>query len=180
MEEPWTFGQKFDFIHGSWLAGSIRNWARLTEQCFTNLNPGGWVEFGDWDYKPRLPNGSTDMPDNYIAKWHQTMMGGCEAMIGASASPGPLLKKAVTDAGFADVHETIFTVPVGGWARDGKLKSIGRFYKVSIEEGLDAISLRLLTQLLGWEMLEAQALNAEFKNEMQTIQFFHTLYVTRY
>lgn len=47
LEEPWTFSQKFDFIFGRMLVGGIRNFPRLFEQSFENLNPGGWIELQD-------------------------------------------------------------------------------------------------------------------------------------
>lgn len=107
MEEPWTFRQPFDFIHGKWLAGSIHNWPRLMQQCYHNTKPSGWVEFKDWDYTPRLANGTVEVRDNYVNKWHKTMMTGCEEKTGASASPGPLLKNLLINAGFEDVKEVV-------------------------------------------------------------------------
>jgi len=175
IEEPWTFTRPFDFIHGKWLAGSIRDWPRLMQQCRDNVNPGGWVEFMDWDYTPRLADGSIEVRDNYVKKWHHIMMNGCEVKTGASASPGPLLKDLMTNAGFEDIKETVFKVPVGAWPRDKKLKEVGRFYRSSLEDGLDAISLRILTTFLGWDPLEAKVLNAHIRAEMKTVTFYHVM-----
>jgi Methyltransferase domain len=177
MEEFWTFRSPFDFIHGKWLAGSVRDWPKLMQQCYNNLSPGGWVEFEDWDYTPRMPNGSTQLPDNYVKRWHTTVIAGCEEKTGALANPGPLLKDLLLNAGFVDVHEHIFKVPIGCWPKDKKLKEIGLFYRVALEDGLDAISLRILTQLLGWQTLEAQALNAQFRTELKSFKFYHQLFV---
>jgi SAM-dependent methyltransferase len=175
MEEPWTFTQPFDFIHGKFLAGSIRDWPNLMRQSYENLNPGCWVEWADWDYKPRLPDGTIDRRDNWVTKWHNTIMTTCESKTGASPSPGPLLKDLVTNAGFEEVKEVVFKVPVGSWPKDKKLKEIGRFYKVSLEEGLDSITLRLLTHFLGYSPEEAKVLNAHFRTAMKEINFYHLL-----
>ena len=171
IEEPWIYSKPFDFIHGRWLAASIRDWPKLIRQCRQNLHPGGWVEFADWDYTPR----STDLPDNYIRKWHSTLATGCEEKTGASTSPGPLLRDFLLNAGFDDVHEQVFKVPIGSWPRDKRLKEIGRYYRVAMEDGLEGISMRILTQLLGWDPLEANALNAHFRAEMKTENFYHSL-----
>ena len=37
MEEPWTFSRPFDYIHGKFLAGSIRDWPNLMQQSFENI-----------------------------------------------------------------------------------------------------------------------------------------------
>lgn len=100
-------------------------------------------------------------------------MSGREEKTGASASPGPILKNLLVDAGFVDVREQVHQIPVGSWARDKKLKQVGRYYRVALEEGLNAISMRILTQLLGWEVLEAGALNAHFRKELDSVKFDH-------
>jgi hypothetical protein len=175
MEEPWTFSQPFDFIHGKYLAGSIRDWPNLMRQSYDNLTPGGWVEWADWEYTPRLPDGTVDRRDNWVTQWHKIMMSTCEEKTGASASPGPLLKNLVETAGFSEVKEVVFRVPIGTWPKDKKLKDVGRFYKVSLEEGLDAISLRILTHLRGYSFEEAQVFNAHFRRQMKEINFYHLL-----
>jgi SAM-dependent methyltransferase len=173
IEEPWTYSSPFDFIHGKWLAGSIRDWPKLMRQSYDNLNEGGWVEFSDWDYRPRLPDGAVDRRDNWITKWHKIMMGTCEEKTGASASPGPLLKNLIRTAGFEEVKEKIFKVPVGTWPKDKKLKEVGQFYRVALEEGLDAISLRILTHFLRYSLDEATILNAKFRAEIKEVNFYH-------
>ena len=45
MEEPWTYSQKFDFIHAKWLVGSVRDFPKLMRETYDNLNPGGWCEY---------------------------------------------------------------------------------------------------------------------------------------
>lgn len=175
MEEQWLYSQPFDFIHGKFLAGSIRDWPKLMRQTYDNLVPGGWAEWGDWDYIPRLPEGHIDSRDNWVTRWHKSLMGACEEKTGASASPGPLLKGLMRDAGFEDIREVIFKVPVGQWPKDKKLKEIGRFYMVSLEEGLEGISLRILTTFLGYTKEEAQILNAHFRAAMKQINFYHVL-----
>ncbi|KIV99165.1 hypothetical protein, variant [Verruconis gallopava] len=177
MEETWTFSRPFDYIHGKFLAGSIRDWPKLMAQSFDNLKEGGWVEFQDYDYAPRLPNGQVDESENWVTKWHKIMMGTCEGKTGASASPGPLLKKLVTEAGFEDVKEFVYQIPVGTWPKDPKLKEIGRYYKASLDDGLDGISLRILTHFLGYTLEEASVLNAHFRTAMKEINFYHLFYV---
>ncbi|KAF1815266.1 S-adenosyl-L-methionine-dependent methyltransferase [Eremomyces bilateralis CBS 781.70] len=177
MEEPWTYRHPFELIHASWLAGSIRDWDQLVKQCYDNLTPGGWVEFKDWDYRPRLPDGSLDLPDNTVKKWHKVVMSTAEEKAGRSTTPAVGLKDRVTKTGFVNVQETVLKTPIGIWPKDPVLKEIGRCYRLALDEGLEAISLRMLTQLAGWSTLEAQVLNADFRKAMKEFPFYHNYHV---
>ena len=47
-EQPWTFKQKFDFVHGRMLVGSICDFHNLFQQVYDSLAPGGWFELQDF------------------------------------------------------------------------------------------------------------------------------------
>ena len=69
MESPWAFTktERFDFIHGRTLGGSVRDWTKLYQQAYRYLKPGvralllsysvclkllnrqqGWIELQEW------------------------------------------------------------------------------------------------------------------------------------
>jgi len=175
-EEEWTFSQPFDFIHARYLAGAVYSWEKLVKQCYKHLKPGGWVEFKEWDVRPHSSSGSLDIPDNYVKKWHDEVIGACNE-IGINPHPALAIKDVVTAGGFTDIHETMYEVPVGGWAKDKKKKTIGRFYGLTLYEGAPAISLRLLTQVRGWSTAEVDVLIAKFREDMKTFPFYHKYHV---
>lgn len=41
VEQEWTFRTPFDYIHGQYLMGAIRDWPRLLKQCFEYVVPSG-------------------------------------------------------------------------------------------------------------------------------------------
>lgn len=55
----------------------------------------------------------------------------------------------ITDAGFVDVVEVKLKWPIGDWPADQRLKEIGRWNAQHWMEGLDAWSMRVLTQYMG-------------------------------
>jgi hypothetical protein len=136
------------------------------------VKPGGWVEFKDFDVQAYNSAGSRDLPDGIIKKWHHEIIGACTDM-GVEACPGLLLKDVATKAGFTRVQEKIFPVPVGGWPRDPKLKLVGKFYGLTLDEGAAAISMRLLTQVRGWSAEEVHVLVARAREEMKRYHFYH-------
>jgi trans-aconitate methyltransferase len=51
LESEWLYkpGEKFDFIHGRAICGSIKDWPRLYSQVFEHLKPGAWVEMQEYE-----------------------------------------------------------------------------------------------------------------------------------
>jgi len=56
----------------------------------------------------------------------------------------------VRDAGFENVVVKKFAMPIGSWARDGRLKKVGTYNMVQILDGLEGFSMRLLCDVGGW------------------------------
>ena len=54
-------------------------------------------------------------------------------------------------SGFVNVKESVFHVPVGGWAQNRMLKSVGVLWKTILLDGLQAIALRPLMRGLHWD-----------------------------
>ncbi|KAG8362495.1 hypothetical protein FVEN_g62 [Fusarium venenatum] len=53
-------------------------------------------------------------------------------------------------AGFVDLQVTDFKVPVGGWAKDPKLREVGQFLRATMEADLEGYTLMAWQQILGW------------------------------
>lgn len=49
VEAPWTFNQKFDYVHLRILTGSIKDYPALVAQVYENLVPGGWIECAEFE-----------------------------------------------------------------------------------------------------------------------------------
>ena len=59
------------------------------------------------------------------------------------------MKGWMEDAGFVDVVEKKFVWPIGPWARDPKLKDMGRWGERNWADGLEGWVLALYTRVLG-------------------------------
>ena len=58
-------------------------------------------------------------------------------------------------------------VPLNPWAKDRKLKEIGRYEQVNVIEGIEAYSLALFTRVLGWSNEQAQVFFAGVRKEVK-------------
>ncbi|KAF4851974.1 Secondary metabolism regulator LAE1 [Colletotrichum siamense] len=178
VESPWI-GPKYDFIFSRIMAGAIADWPQLVRNTFANTNPGGWVEFQDWDTLYHCDDG-TLTEDTFIMKMDRMFIDSC-GMIGRDPRPGPQLEGWLRDAGFINIRHKMIKVPIGTWAKDERLKDLGYMNLVQITDGLEAYNMRLFTGVLGWTQMEAQVLFAECRKEMKSNLYhghcqFHVVY----
>lgn len=166
FESPWDFSHAFDFIYARNLAGSVRDFPALYQSIIANLNPGGWVEIvdfaGDWfsDDDPELERAPS------IREWAKLQQE-ASAKFGKVHNVAHLHKRRLIDTGFQNVHEEVYKVPVNPWAKDPKLKELGRYNHINVLEGMEAMSLALFTRVLGWSHEEFQVFFAGVRKELK-------------
>lgn len=172
-EEPWTFQQPFDFIHSRYMAAAIKDWPKLARQCFEHTTPGGYCEFQDFDLQYYSEDGSMT-PEAPITDWVNTLLKASRDF-GNDPHPGSKLGGWLEDAGFVDVRAEKFLVPIGPWAKDKHLKTLGSWNLVQIEDGVEGFSIRLYTQFLGWKAEEVQVLLAKVRKDLRNPRI-HMMY----
>ncbi|KJK61582.1 Methyltransferase domain protein [Aspergillus parasiticus SU-1] len=164
FELPWNFTQPFDFIHARSVEGSVKDFPHLFRQAHQNLVPGGWFElmeptvdiFSDDDSISKAPN---------LSEWRDMLIE-ASGKFGKEMGAAKNYKKWMTEAGFTDVTEEIFKVPFSPWAKDLKLKELGRYQQANMLEALDAYSLALFTRFLGWSVDQIQMLLVGVRQEL--------------
>lgn len=57
-------------------------------------------------------------------------------------------------------------MPFSPWAKDPKLKELGRYQQANMLEALDAYSLALFTRFLGWSVDQIQMLLVGVRQEL--------------
>ena len=53
------------------------------------------------------------------------------------------------EAGFVDVHETVFKIPLNGWPKDTRLKHVGMLWQRNLLDGLSGFSLGMFSRFMG-------------------------------
>ena len=125
----------------------------------------------------RSPDNSLS-PTSALVRQHALILEAC-SKIERRADPGVILKETAEAAGFVNVVEYRLPVPLGGWAKDPTYKEIGRLNWHALYDGLEAITMRPLTGVLGWSVEEVKILLADVKKELfdKSIHAEYTLYV---
>lgn len=80
------------------------------------MKPGGWIQHLEMDIMFRSDDGSIP-PDHVMPHWSQTFID-CDERIGKTFLVPRKSAQWIREAGFEDVQEQWFKVPVGSWAKD--------------------------------------------------------------
>lgn len=57
--------------------------------------------------------------------------------LGKNVDTVDVFKAGIEAAGFTNVHEKVYKVSIGDWAKDSLMKEVGRYHKSQIMEGLE-------------------------------------------
>ncbi|KAL4923553.1 class I SAM-dependent methyltransferase [Aspergillus undulatus] len=152
--QDWLYGRDvFDFVHIRALYGSVADWDHFYRQALTALKPGAWIEQSEQSVVPKSDDGSTD--GTVFEEWGQVSVAAGEAF-GKSLRIIDEAKDRMIKAGFVDVTERRFKVPIGPWPSDQRLKAQGRINRLVWEEGIEGWSMYLLTTVLKWSRAEVE------------------------
>ena len=195
VEKEWTWRGRFDFIRGCNLGGCFEDLtsifkkafeyvARTSFDCLTNvaygrhLEPGGYFEVGDVLYMPECNDG-TLKDDSQLLNWAHLIAKAARRM-GRPIDIASRYSQMLAEAGFEDIVVIEKKWPMNAWARDPKLNLLGAFNCVTLCEGLEAISMALLTHGLGWNSQEVLVLCAQVRKELNRNIHAYFRFITAY
>ena len=69
---------------------------------------------------------------------------------------GAHLKRIYEEVGFTDVHQKVFKVPTNGWAKDEKLKELGRAWEMNFQLGLSGFTCAMYNRAFGRSVAETE------------------------
>ncbi|OCL11725.1 S-adenosyl-L-methionine-dependent methyltransferase [Glonium stellatum] len=164
VEEPWTWGHKFDYIHARMMTASFKDWQRFFEQCYQNLTPGGWLEMQDTDFPVCCIDDTLD-PSTALYQWAH-MIANATRAVGRDLVAAKY-KQFMIDAGLIDVTEIRFIWPQNTWPVDPKLKELGRWNLVNSLDGLQGYSMALMTRVLGMRIEEVEVMLVDVRKDMK-------------
>lgn len=88
------------------------------------------------------------LPDDHImARWSKVFLEAGDRM-GKTFRIANMAKDLITDAGFVDVVEKKYMLPVGDWMADPKMKEVGRWNLLYTVQGLEGWALFLLAKIM--------------------------------
>ena len=146
-EEDWM-AYPMDYVHTRLLLGCFEDFREIIAKGFQSLRPGGWME--SQEIMPTIYCDDGTMGIDYaFSHWVRTQDDAAMAM-GKPLRIANKLKRWYEQAGFVDVHEEVFKLPINGWPKDPQFKMLGKFNEENYLEGVQAWSLQLFTRGLNW------------------------------
>ena len=196
MESDWSWShdENFDFIHGRGLGGSVADWPKFHRQVYKHLKAGAWVEMQEYETWVKPHDEYTAKNTPWLAEWLIECNRASE-LFGKKMNEAEAQKQYMIDAGFLDVREEVFKVcsvfqlrshadimhaqcPIGPWAKDKKLKEMGRYELAQMIDAIEPFSIALLTRVLNWPKEKAEITISQVIREMRDSR--NHLYVTNH
>ncbi|KAK1853528.1 umta methyltransferase family protein [Colletotrichum chrysophilum] len=173
IEESWVGHKKYDFIFCRYMGASIKDWPNLMKNIYDNLAPGGWAEFQDVN-TTFYSQDDTYSSETATAKWMNGFMEACSAT-GRDPSVGPKLEGWVRDAQFANVVADRIRAPLGPWPKDKWYSELGMMNLILTLNGLEALSVKLFSEMLGKTQTEIAVQLALVRKELKS-NSFHAMF----
>ncbi|KAJ4180851.1 hypothetical protein NW755_011383 [Fusarium falciforme] len=167
--QEWTFApNSLDYIHMRWLVGSIVDWPQLFKEAYKCLKPGGYIESHEALSRMDCDDGSIH-EKSAMHQWGKFFVEGGKK-IGRSFTivEDEIQRKAMEEAGFVNIEERNFKVPIGGWPRDPKQKEIGRYAQATLEQDIEGYVLFMANTVEGWSKEEIEVYISLLRRELHS------------
>ncbi|KAJ5371970.1 hypothetical protein N7517_003976 [Penicillium concentricum] len=166
----WTWREPFDFIHMRLMLGAFTpdGWDQLYKQCYDALTPGGWIEQIELDVRV-YSDDDTLKENGTLATWGDNFIG-CSERAGRSLLTQETMRGAIEKAGFVDVHEKLYKIPLGPWPKDKVLKEAGQLQYAHWLAALEGWAMWLLTKYgapTPWTPEEVQVYLSKVRAELR-------------
>ncbi|KAI8649095.1 hypothetical protein NCS57_01445600 [Fusarium keratoplasticum] len=167
-EDVWTYREteKFDYIHGRALGGTSADWARFYQQAKDNLKPGGWMEMQEYDAWIFSDDDSCDRAP-WTMEWVEKL-DATSQVFGKRLNVAKYHKQWMIDAGFQDVEEREFRIPIGPWAKDPALKELGKFELTHMQMSVESHTPALFTRVFQYSQDQVRVLMEGVKREFRS------------
>ena len=119
-------------------------------------------------------------PDSVLATSGPAFLAACEKM----GNPGDTIDKMkdrIAAAGFINIQEKVYKVPLGEWVKNPILKEAGRFCKTHLLTGMEGFAMFAFTHFgepEPWTADEVQIWLAKFRKDVET-KGIHAYYLKR-
>ena len=112
---------------------------------YRSLKPGGWVELQELCAEVLCDDGT--MPDNDPVKYMYELTQRAFTKFGMNVTLPKDLEDRLRDAGFENIQCVVKKVPIGPWARDPSLRTIGMYQRMVVQDFMPVLGGRPFSAL---------------------------------
>ncbi|KAL8906202.1 MAG: hypothetical protein Q9207_002170 [Kuettlingeria erythrocarpa] len=170
-ESPrWDFAapNTFDLIHSRMLVMGMRDWRSYFRNCYHHLKPGGWIEVHEIAFPMRTANPDTPAETPFL-RWGHVIH---EGLAKGGIDGGAVYKfsQHLEDVGFENIVEEKLPWPVAPWPEDEKGRTIGHMEADNLNNGMEGMTMGLLTKNMGWTREEVGRFVEEIRADLYDAQ----------
>lgn len=135
---------------------------------YSALEPGGWIEQMEFDVRVSSDDG-TLKKEHQLWGWGDMFIK-CAERAGRSLRTHEMMRSAIEKAGFVDVQEEKYKIPLGPWPKDKLLKEVGHLQYAHWNAALEGWAMWLLTHFgepEPWSKEEVQVFLAKVRVELK-------------
>ena len=176
-EDEWAYGPSpFDFVHLRLLWHSFSDPRAILKAAYDNLRPGGYVEWQD--YMSRFRAIDNSLEGSAITKLDR-LYAEAGRNLGRDMLVTPKLAGMMRDVGFVDVIEERYALPGNPWPKGKEAKTLGLWQMTNFLDGMQAITMTVLTKGLGMTPAEVELLLMDVRKDVQdtNVHFYIPVYV---
>ncbi|MCJ1362712.1 hypothetical protein MMC16_001818 [Acarospora aff. strigata] len=154
-EPDWLYPPShFSYIHTRILLGCFEDFRQIINRSFKYLEPGGYMESQEL-YSTLYCDDGTMPPDWKLLEWIRHL-DDAAMTFGRPLRIANKLKRWYQEAGFVDVEERVFKLPINPWPEDQRQKELGRWSEMNMLDGIQGFSLAWFSRVLGWTKAEIE------------------------
>ncbi|KAH9989104.1 S-adenosyl-L-methionine-dependent methyltransferase [Xylariaceae sp. FL0662B] len=181
VTQSWTYEpNSFDYIHMRWLVGAIPDWDFLYREIFKALKPGGYFENKESSAVITSDDG-TVVDGSALDQWGKVFAeAGKKFGRSFRVVEDCIQRPAMVKAGFVDIEEHDFKArtPLGPWPADEKMREVGQYNQLALEQDIEGFVVYLWTTTMGWSKEEIQVYAAHLRRELRSKKY-HPYYPQR-
>lgn len=114
-------------------------WRLFYKQAYNNLQPGGYIEQVEMSVYHLCDDGT--FPSNSdLASWGPMFLK-CAEKAGKPLDTVDTMRRRIQAAGFTDVQEKTYKMPLGPWAKNSVLREAGKFNRAHLLEGMEGYAM---------------------------------------
>jgi hypothetical protein len=173
-EDDWLIEpDSHDYIHTRVMLGSFEDFREIIAKSYKCLKPGGWMESQEYMAWCFCDDGT--MTSDYVfAEWTKSQDQAAMALR-RPVRIGNKLKRWYEQAGFVDVHEEVYKIPINSWPKDPQFKMLGRFNETQLLSGLQGWSLTPFQKAFGWTKNEIEVYLVQVRKSLsdRSVHAYH-------
>ncbi|KAI0454378.1 tam domain protein [Xylaria acuta] len=146
--DEWWWPDPFDYIHIRMTLGAWEDFETdVARKAFDHLEPGGWFEAQE--LLPTLGCDDDSMPDDWAPNLLFNDLEDCARREHRPLDVAKTYKQGLVNAGFVDVTEQVYKIPINGWARSKNWKTLGDLWNVNCLDAIQGVAMALLHRARG-------------------------------